>query len=76
MVVPLPTNEANIQSGMYSPVVNAGTDVQPLNNMATTIINNNNYYSTGGDGGTEVQSPTSSDYGLEAIAFGFSQANK
>ena len=56
--------------------VNAGTDVQPLNNMATTIINNNNYYSTGGGGDTDVQSPTSSDYGLEAIAFGFSQANK
>ena len=76
MVVPLPTNEANIQSGMYSPVVNAGTDVQPLNNMATTIINNNNYYTTGGGGDTEVANLTSSDYGLEAIAFGFSQANK
>ena len=76
MVVPLPTNEANIQSGMYNPVVNAGTDVQPLNNMATTIINNNNYYTTGGGGDTEVQSPTAGDYGLEAIAFGFSQANK
>ena len=60
---------------MHSPVVNAGTDVQPPNNMATTIINNNNYYSTSGDGGTGTI-PTSSDYGLEAIAFGFSQANK
>ena len=76
MVVPLPTNEANIQSGMYNPVVSAGNDVQPLNNMATTIINNNNYYTTGGGGDTEVANLTAGDYGLEAIAFGFSQANK
>ena len=75
-VVPSPTNEASIQSGMYSPIVSAGNDVQPLNNMATTIINNNNYYTTGGGGDTEVANLTARDYGLEAVAFGFSQANK